>query len=782
MREDAFATPDLPYFPVLPAKSGDERQLLDEGKALAVMVYCELAANSDPDSKDGRWSSTKATERIIAYVVAETARLLRAASPIMLTASASPPMPLAPRDIAILVRSHNQAKQMQTALARAGIPAVMASQQSVFTTDECHDLLRLMQALCSPGDTTLLKSVLTSPWFGLKGPELYALWQAPEQVDAGQGRPSVAGVKDDAGATLWLTRFHDYHQLWQEQGFLAMMTRLLESEKILITLARQPLAETGATRKISNIHHLLELIQAAETEESMGPGKTLQWLQAMREDSRSMEETELRLESDEEAVRIVTMHSAKGLEYPVVFCPFLWHRANYIQGEKGFVTCHDQNRELVIDLGSPLFEERKEQALQEELAEELRLAYVALTRARCRCYAFWAEVKGSSKTAASRDSALAWLLSLEQGRAFAEQIQTLQQQAGDGSVIHALMAADSDETMVMATRKSGAEELMPLSFTGRNLRTDWLLHSYSSLAAPAIPGSHGIRPFLAVSHQPDNQASWADRTDSAELPQAPSEPSLPDLPKGAQMGNVVHGLLENISFATLAEGGGYEEILRQQCAWFGVEASPSRLASLLQKVVQTPLLTSDTGTPFSLTDLKPSETIREMPFYFHLEKSSTEQINTILAGSPTVTPVTSKGLQGYLTGFVDLICRHQGKFYIMDYKSNWLGNHLLDYGHEGLEQAMREHNYGLQYWLYTLVLHRYLQNGLAGYDYSTHFGGVMYLFVRGMEPTIAGSGVYFDLPDRQTLEQLDHCLGRSCAVHGARDTGPSVACGGSKNG
>ncbi len=731
LREDAFATRELPYFPVLPARSAADGQLLDNGRSLAVMVYCELAANPEPDSRDGRWSSTRATERIIAYVVTETARLLRTDNPIMLTAGDGPLMPLAPRDIAILVRNHKQAEHMQTALARAGIPAVMASQQSVFTTDECHDLLRLMQALCSPGDTTLLKSALTSAWFGLNGPELYELWQAPEQVD------------------LWLSRFHDYHQLWQEQGFLAMMTRLLESEKILITMARQPLAE----RRISNIHHLLELIQAAETEEAMGPAKTLQWLQLMREDSRSMEDTELRLESDEEAVKIVTMHSAKGLEYPVVFCPFLWHRTNYIQTQKGFVTCHDEKMQLVMDLGSPLFEGRKEQALQEELAEELRLAYVALTRARCRCYAFWAEVKGSSKTAASRDSALAWLLSLEQGRPFGEQIQTLQAQAENESVAHALISAESDEPVVMASRKSGTKELMPRSFTGRNLRTDWLLHSYSSL-----------------SHQPEKQATWSIRPDdSADLTPAGSEPSLPELPKGAQMGNVVHGLLENVSFATLAEGQGYEEILHQQCGWFGVEVSPSRLAALLQKVVRTPLLPTAAGTPFCLADLDSSEIIREMPFYFHLASSSTEQINTILAGAATVTPITSKGLQGYLTGFVDLICYHQGKYYIMDYKSNWLGKHLEDYGQKRLEQAMADHNYGLQYWLYTLVLHRYLQNALEGYDYAAHFGGVMYLFVRGMEPTVAGSGVYFDLPDRQTLEQLDHCLGRSLASGGSEN-------------
>ena len=743
LREDAFATGELSYSPVLPAKSAADGQLLDDGKGMAVMVYCQLDAA--PDTDDGRWTSEKATERIVSSVVAETARLLRPEGPIMLTAMDKerplPPgkrgeaetpalaptalerpcsSPLAPRDIAILVRNHRQADQFQAALAWAGIPAVMASQQSVFATNECHDLFLLMQALCAPADITLLKTTLTSAWFGMNGQELYDLWQTPEQVDLRQ------------------SRFHDYHLLWQERGFLAMMTSLLATEKILLNLARQPLAE----RKISNIHHLLELIQAAETEEAMGPGKTLQWLRAMKDDQRGLEDTELRLESDEEAVRIVTMHSAKGLEYPVVFCPFLWQRGNFLKKQQDFVTCHDENRELVIDLGSPDFARHKEQALAEELAEELRLAYVALTRAKYRCYAFWAEVKGNKEITESMVPSLAWLLSLEQGKDFSAQIQTLQQQAANDSVAHELIAVAPDEAVVMASRKTGKDELVSLSFTGRNLHTDWLLHSYSSL-----------------SHQPDNEVNWSERPESADLSPATSDSDLlPDLPKGAAMGNVVHALLEEVPFATLTTGAGYENLLHQQCAWFGVEVNPDRLAALLQKVVQTPLSVADPGTPFCLEALNPSEIIREMPFYFQLTNSSTEQINTILAGETTVTPITPKTLQGYLTGFVDLICRCQGKFYIMDYKSNWLGNHLSDYGPERLEQAMRDHNYGLQYWLYTLVLHRYLQNSVENYDYATHFGGVMYLFIRGMEPTLPGSGVYFDLPDQATLEQLDRCL------------------------
>jgi len=742
LRANAFATAELPYLPVSAAKSRDDGRLLANGRPLPVMVYCQL--ETTPDSKSGQWNVSKAGTRIISSVITEITRLLQADRSIMLSSTAdkqAATTQLEPRDIAILVRSHKQAEQFQLALARAGIPAILTSKQSVFTTPECHELLQLLQALGSPGDLRLLKAALTISWFALDGPELYACWQDAEQVDQ------------------WLSRCHDYHQIWQEQGFLTMMTRLLAWEKILLQLSLQPLAE----RRIANIHHLLELIQAAATEQVMGPAKTLQWLRAMTEDYSSLEDTELRLESDDEAVKIVTMHSAKGLEYPVVFCPFLWYRGNRLRQAQGLVHCHNDRQELILDLGSPLFAERKEQALQEELAEELRLAYVALTRARSCCYTYWADV--GSNTCDSRNSALAWLLSLEQEGSFADQVNKLEAAAADGSVVYRLIPAEADDNIAMPARQPETEQLACLTFTAGNLHSDWLLHSYSSLTA--APGYHPPAQFSRPAETPD----------LLDLSPTSVAILLPELPTGAPMGNVVHNLLENIPFSALAAGSGFDEMIKQQCAWFGVEVNPPRLAALLQKTVQTPLLSMAAGTTFCLADLEPAEIIKEMPFYFHLQPSATAQINAILAATRAVAPITAKTLQGYLTGFVDLICRYHGKFYVIDYKSNRLGNQLAAYGPEALEQAMREHNYGLQYWLYTLVLHRYLQNSLAGYDYDRHFGGVMYLFLRGMEPTVPGSGVYFALPERSTLDRLDGCLGRSKSIPGASDTTTSMSGG-----
>lgn len=221
------------------------------------------------------------------------------------------------------------------------------------------------------------------------------------------------------------------------------------------------------------------------------------------------------------------------------------------------------------------------------------------------------------------------------------------------------------------------------------------------------------------------------------------------LPRGAPTGNVVHELLENNSFSQLA---GHKDISVQKtkaCLRYGLKLEqPELLDALLYSVVTTPLSTTDTD--FCLMNLQDQRCLKEMPFYLSLRTIDTAGINRILQDSPTFQPLDSKQIAGYLTGFIDLVCEYQGRYFIMDYKTNA----LPDYSDEAIMQAMREHNYGLQYWLYTVVLHRYLQMRLPGYSYQQHFGGIRYLFVRGMQPDAAMRGVYQDKPEFEKINAL----------------------------
>ena len=253
---------------------------------------------------------------------------------------------------------------------------------------------------------------------------------------------------------------------------------------------------------------------------------------------------------------------------------------------------------------------------------------------------------------------------------------------------------------------------------------------------------------LAALTQDDVPALPQDKAREEDLPTV-VDVQQAQLPKGTHTGNVVHDLLENNDFTALASAVDISVTRDQACRRYGLQLDePEMLDKLLGKVVTTPLCNED--LQFYLAKLNDQHCLKEMPFYLSMQHINVRQINKVLQGVATFQPLNDKQMQGYLTGFIDLICEYNGRFYVMDYKTN----SLPDYQSESLVQAMREHNYGLQYWIYALVLHQYLQNRLPDYQYATHFGGVRYLFVRGMRPELPMSGVYQDMPDLQRLTEL----------------------------
>ena len=712
-KENGFVNPDLPYHEVSAAKPSECWRLWRDGSARAAMVYCSLESPADDGVKP--WSSGALQKRLQSYVVGEIRTLLQQGAVVDDTAAKRR---ISAGDIAILVRTNRQAEDFQQALALASIPSVMSSRKSVFETGECVDLLLVTEAVASPADSGLLHAAMSCKWFGMDGHSLY------EQT------------RDEQGMDAWMERFHGYHQLWQEKGFLVMINRLFEQESVFETLCELPLAE----RQIANLHHLAELLQEEENDENMGISHTLQYLSSQMSSGERPEHAELRLESDEQAVKVVTMHAVKGLEYPIVFCPFLWYRSARLGRETQCITSHDAQGYQVADLGSPEFLARRDMALQEELAEEVRLLYVALTRASCRSYVFWADVQGNQYTASSRDSALSWVLSLAEEENIDGQGARIADLCDGEAVAFRPVPACADEGSWQAVVSTDVGVLHCRTFPRSLLPGEWLMTSYSALAGQSHFGD-----------------TWGSKESSAA--EGIKSRRIFQLPFGAGLGNVVHGLLEDYPFTLLAGDKDYEEEILGQCRRFGVRADADQLAGLLHDVTRSPLHPGDGKESFALFDITEQDLLKEMPFYFHLREESTERINELLAFSEVVQPIQERKLKGFLTGFVDLICRYQGKYYVMDYKTNYLGDYFSEYGEGALVAAMRDHNYGLQYWIYTLVLHRFLAGTLPGYSYEQNFGGVFYLFARGMSPEYPGNGIFYDRPDLAVLDKLQKSLG-----------------------
>ncbi len=710
--DHAFLFDQLTYKPVAAALSAQEGYLHQLQQPMAPLVLWQLPESA---SNSGYWVKGKAEAEFQINTVNEIVDLLEGSIQLSINGKSRK---IVPGDIAVLVRSNHQAREYQSSLIAADVPAILNSTQSVFETIEAHNLYILLLAIAHPGNQDYLRQALTINWFGLDGQQLYQ------------------NLNDEVLFDGWLNRFQAYFVKWQKQDLMAMMNELLELESIPQQIAKTSMAE----RQLTNLYHLVELLQQAVIDEHLGIIKSLDWLASAINNHHQAEEQQLRLESDAEAVKIVTMHRAKGLEYPIVFCPVLWQRSDRLLKEKHIIRYH-HNGVMTVDLGSDKFEENRKQALSEELAEDIRLLYVAITRAKYRCYIGWADVRSKER---ANYSALSYLLFTEREQSWRQQLlntnydsqqtvlQSLSQQLPE-AIEYRLLGTQAELTGSHKNNK----KLQQLSSKQRTraLATAWQMSSYTALTALS---QHEISELP---------------TDKAQEQQSIEEQQDLSLPKGAHTGNVIHELLETIPFRSLAAGENIDKQRDQICLRYSLHCQqPEVINQLLQQVVLTPL--SKENTVFTLASIDDRNCLKEMPFYLSVRDINVEQINKVLHGSSVVQPLAAKQLAGFLTGFIDLICEFQDRFYVMDYKTNW----LPDYRTEALTAAMLEHNYGLQYWIYSLVLHRYLQNRLPGYNYEQHFGGVRYLFVRGMNKNKPMSGVYQDRPELDTLERLGRIL------------------------
>ncbi len=702
-RDNAFLFEKLPFNRVESALTTTAGEIFYKEKPIAPMMLWQLAESESPT---GDWTSGKAAEVIQIAVVNEVVDLLTNNN-YSLKQGENKPLKLMPKGIAILVRSNRQAHEYQLALQQRDVPAVINSTESVFTSPQAFELYQLLNAVLIVTDINHLKQALMLDWFGLQGQDFYSLINNEMQLDA------------------WVSRFSEYHLLWQQQGLMVMLSRLLAHEKVYQHLSALPLAE----RILTNLNHLIELLQQAVTEQHLGMHQTLDYLARAIQESGGSDEQQLRLESDDDAVNIVTMHRCKGLEYEIVFCPFLWQSHDYLKQEKERIQCSIDGK-ILTDLGSDDFEVHRLKAIEEQLAENLRILYVALTRAKYRCYIVWANVRTKSNP---NNSALAYLMEFY-GDNFECQQQQLQNFAVQNSAVFTYMLLESE----IELRGYYQAKQSVISFEAKPRKPFsedyWCVSSYTALTA--------LTQTELVEDQAGEQAGEQDKIEN--------EPVTISLPKGSHTGNVIHSLLEFNNFKKLADPE--TEISEQRdrtCLRYGLTLdNPEVINQLLQTVVSTPLSLTDEN--FCLKNLNSWQCIKEMPFYLAIKLFKVSQINQLLKNCNAYRPLNEKQLKGYLTGFIDLICEYNGRYYVMDYKSNY----LLDYEAESLIAAMREHNYGFQYWLYSVVLHLYLQNRLPDYNYQHHFGGVNYLFVRGMVVEEPLSGVYHTRPDLETLNAL----------------------------
>ncbi|MCI5146126.1 MAG: exodeoxyribonuclease V subunit beta, partial [Candidatus Electrothrix sp. AR3] len=547
-------------------------------------------------------------------------------------------------------------------------------QESVFSSQEAGQLRLLMTCLNDLADNALVRTVLAGELFGFHAAEIEHL------------------RKDEQAWEEVMAFMSNYRQLWQAQGFLPMFQRLLKEQQVVGRLN----ASLSGERALTNFLHLAELLQEAGRQR-IGTNALLRWfIDQIHFPEEQAENQQLRLESDENLVKIVTIHKAKGMEYPLVFLPFLWSgRPLSPKAPPAFHRPEEPER-LSIDFGTEQLAEHFQLAERERLAEDLRLLYVALTRARYGCFFSWGQISKMEQ------SALCYLLHQE-GLSFGQIVADLEQ--ADLEII------PYPEHFSRPDLRSQEQEasLVAARFQGR-VNSNWQITSYSNLTV-----HKDSRP-----EQPDyDQAVF-------EVEQAPGQ-NVFGFPKGAAAGTCLHAILELIDFQ---EPDNHAEIILSQLARAGFAESWLPVVNDWMEAILTTRLQSKDGL-FSLSDLTEAERVNEMSFYFPLESMSLRRFNRVLQDFDYAPlPERQKKLQGLMVGFIDLVFSYQGRYYLADYKSNHLGNQEAAYQPDQLHLAMLDHRYDLQYLIYTLALHRFLRGRIQDYAYTTHFGGAFYLFLR----------------------------------------------------
>ncbi|HHR3599996.1 TPA: exodeoxyribonuclease V subunit beta [Klebsiella pneumoniae] len=619
--------------------------------------------------------------------------------------------PVQASDITVLVRNRLEAAQVREALQTLGIPSVyLSNRDSVFETLEAQELLWLLQAVLAPERENTLRSALATSMFGLTALDIENLNQDEQAWDA------------------LVEEFSEYRQIWRQRGVMPMLRALMTARHI----AENLLATRGGERRLTDILHISELLQEAasqlESEHAL-----VRWLaQHIAEPDSNAASQQMRLESDKHLVQIVTIHKSKGLEYPLVWLPFI---ARFRKQDQAFY--HDRETfAAVLDLGQD--EASLELAEAERLAEDLRLLYVALTRAVWHCSLGVAPL--SSRKSGNSDFHLSALGRLLQA---GEAMDAAGLAARLADFCHGDIALQIPGELDITPWQAPAATIPRLSARElqRRIADDWRVTSYSGLQQHGFSGGQDLLPRLDV--------------DAAGVGEVVEEPQLTphQFPRGAAPGTFLHSLFEELDFTQPVPEGWMAEKL--QLSGFDAQWAPV-LTDWLGGVLKTRL----PGPDIALNQLAARDKQVEMAFYLPIAQLLTaERLDALIRQydplSADTPPLDFRQVRGMLKGFIDLVFRHEGRYYLLDYKSNWLGEDREAYTRPAMEQAMRAHRYDLQYQLYSLALHRYLRHRLADYDYDRHFGGVIYLFLRGMDGQEGGQGIFTTRPVRPLIDGLD---------------------------
>ena len=606
--------------------------------------------------------------------------------------------------IGVLVRSGYEGRLLKKLFAAKNIPAVSVTDTKVFESEEAQELQHILKAAVEVSRGSIHKALLTK----IAGFTL-----------------SQILLLDEDQLSL---KFREYQEQWKGKGVYVFLREFLNDVQAIQRQATG--AMPNADRRLSNMFQLMEMLHQAEQDKKYNPGELMNWLKKGISGKFSSKDQYLqRIESDDQAVKIVTIHKSKGLEYDLVIAPFLdiklREKAKTVQFHHEDVY-YTADKDLLDDNLQSLAKVQEEQ-------ENMRLLYVAVTRARYHAYFFTYADAGES----SLQRLLKPLIESTEQRLH---VRLIARDAMDEAFMNSVSLETDPPELIPATEESIPSSEIPSFEFDRIPKVDvsdkyWERTSYSSLNP-----KHIYYPRAATELSAEDYDQFV----------------FKHIKKGAQSGNLLHYLFEKIDFTNDKYWSRTIHSALGRYPGTGIKTEhENQLKDFLNTVLATPL--KDETTAFSLSQVSLDRRLNELEFDLPLSNIHLSDFPEQLEERIPFRIHRDKNLTGILNGKIDLFFEHSGKYYLLDWKSNHLGNRPEDYHAEALADAMEENNYYLQYYLYSLALYRYLRLRIPGFDYEKQFGGVYYLFVRGIR-TDKDYGIYYHKPVQDDLVKLEEMM------------------------
>jgi exodeoxyribonuclease V beta subunit len=582
-------------------------------------------------------------------------------------------------DIGILVRTKKEAAGIKSILAAFRIPAVTIDDTRLLESDEAKQLFYILDAVNDISRANINRALLTS----IGGYNQIDLLQADEEAI--------------------LQQFRIYQESWKSKGIYLMLRQFLADHRVNERLYNQD--SNNPERTIANIQQLVEIIHKVSERKNYEPKELIQWLKkGMEGDTREGDEYEQRIESDDEAVKIVTIHKSKGLEYNIVIAPHL-----DLLPDSNFYTTGSYRSPIDGNYyisNKPLPTDENRWYLAQSEQENRRLLYVAITRARYQCF-----ITASNASYYSKSSLRTFCTALTQ----VQHVEFWIPPTPNSNFTYAVQQAQSPEYAI-------AQEF-------NLIQSNWIKTSYSGLNP-----EHTNLPVPKSQEKPTNSYDQF---------------VFQDLKKGAHTGNLLHYIFENIDFVNSANWPRVVQQALKRLSSNSNEAYAANIVELLQQVTSMVI----PGTDFSLNQITKAKRLNELEFDFLLKSFNTAALEQLSTPEHPFRIRSIAELEGIMNGKMDLFFEHNGKYYILDWKSNFLGNTLEDYSTEKVKAAMYENNYHLQYLIYTVALTKFLTLRKANFDYDRDFGGVIYLFLRGVRGD-EGKGALFVKPNNLIIASI----------------------------